>query len=333
MATSTHAVAVALLVDLVVGAFKLAAFVLTGSTAIMAEVLHSAADLTNQSLLAVGIAQSRRAPDRDYPYGFGRSRYIWALLSAAGVLFVGSGVSVVRGAQRIWAPEPLEHLDWGFIILLVSLAAESVSLAVGWSSVRRSALQAGQSVWQYLRRGADPMGVAVVLEDASAVLGVLIAMTGLGLAELTGNAAWDGAASVGIGLLLGGSAVFLINRNRRHLLGAAPSSESVAQMTAVLEESPLVARIQDVKVSQLGADAVRFKAEVTFDGRELARRLLAERDLDATWAALNGPQALERLLVEFGGEVTDAIGDEIDRLEGELSEVAPEARHVDLEPD
>lgn len=333
MTTSTRAVAVALFVDFVVGGFKVAAFVLTGSTAILAEILHSAADLTNQLLLAVGIAQSRRAPDSDYPYGFGRSRYVWALLSAAGVLFVGSGVSVVRGAQQIWAPEPLEHLRAGFVILLVSLVAESISLAVGLSAVRRTARQAGQSVWQYLPKGPDPMGVAVVLEDASAVLGVLIAMTGLGLAELTGNPAWDGAASVAIGLLLGASAIFLINRNRRHLLGVAPPSESVAQMTAVLEESPLVARIHDVKVSQLGADAVRFKAEVTFDGRELARRLLAERDLDATWATLNGTQSLKRLLVEFGGEVTDAIGDEIDRLEAELTEVAPEARHVDLEPD
>ncbi len=333
MTTSTRAVAVALFVDFVVGAFKLVAFMLTGSTAIMAEVLHSAADLTNQSLLAVGIARSRRAPDSDYPYGFGRSRYIWALLSAAGVLFVGSGVSVVRGAQQIWSPEPLEHLGFGFVILLASLVVESLSLAIGWSSVRRSARQARQSVWQYLPKGADPMGVAVVLEDASAVVGVFIAMTGLGLAELTGNPAWDGAASVAIGLLLGASAIFLINRNQRHLLGVAPPSESVAEMTAVLEESPLVARIQDVKVSQLGADAVRFKAEVTFDGRELARRLLSKRDLDATWAALNGPQALERLLVEFGAEVTDAIGDEIDRLEAELTEVAPEARHVDLEPD
>jgi len=177
------------------------------------------------------------------------------------------------------------------------------------------------------------MGVAVVLEDASAVLGVVIAMTGLGLAQRAGNAAWDGAASIAIGLLLGVSAVFLINRNRRLLLGPAPPSESVARMLAVLEDSPIVARIQDVKASQLGADAVRFKAEVTFDGHELARRLLAGRDLDATWSTLNGPQALERLLVEFGGEVTDAIGDEVDRLEEALTEAAPEARHVDLEPD
>ena len=333
MTTSTRAVAVALLVDFVIGAAKTVAFLLTGSTAIMAEVLHSAADLTNQSLLVVGIVRSRRRPDSEYPYGFGRSRYIWALLSAAGVLFVGSGVSVVRGAQQLWAPEPLEHLGWGFVILLGSLVAESISLMVGLSAVRRSARKADQSVWRYLRKGPDPMGVAVVLEDAPAVLGVLIALTGLGLAERTGNPAWDGAASIAIGLLLGVSAVFLINRNRRLLLGPAPPSESVARMLAVLEQSPVVARVQDVKVSQLGADAVRFKAEVTFDGRELARRLLAGRDLDGTWSTLNGPQALERLLVEFGGEVTEAIGDEVDRLEAELTEAAPEARHVDLEPD
>ena len=333
MTTSTRAVAVALFVDFVIAAAKTVAFLLTGSTAIMAEVLHSAADLTNQILLVVGIARSRRQPTSDHPYGFGRSRYIWALLSAAGVLFVGCGVSVVRGAQQVWAPEPLEHLGLGFVILLLSLVAESISLAVGLSAVRGSARQAGQSVRQYLARGPDPMGVAVVLEDGSAVLGILLAVTGLGLAELTGNPAWDGGASVAIGLLLGASAMFLINRNRRHLLGAAPPSESVARMMTVLEASPLVARIQDVKVSQLGADSVRFKAEVTFDGRELARRLLAGRDLDATWATLSGPQALERLLVEFGGEVTDAIGDEIDRLEEDLTEAAPEARHVDLEPD
>ncbi|MGB5413307.1 MAG: cation transporter, partial [Polyangiales bacterium] len=101
MTTSTRAVAVALFVDFVIGAAKVIAFLLTGSTAIMAEMLHSAADFTNQSLLVVGIVRSRRQPDSDYPYGFGRSRYIWALLSAAGVLFVGGGVSVVRGAQQV----------------------------------------------------------------------------------------------------------------------------------------------------------------------------------------------------------------------------------------
>jgi zinc transporter 9 len=333
MTTSTRAVAVALIVDLAIGAAKLIAFLLTGSTVIMAEALHSLADVTNQSLLVVGIARSRRGPDSQHPYGFGRSRYIWALLSAAGILFVGSGVSVVRGIEQLWSPEPLEHLRWGIGILLGSLVAEGVSFAIGLSSVRSSARSADQSVWQYLRSGPDPMGVAVVMEDASAVLGVVIAVGGLGLAQLTGNPAWDGAGSICVGLLLGVSAVFLINRNRRFLLDPAPSSESVTRMVAVLEDSPVVSRIQDVKVSQIGADAVRFKAEVTFDGGEIAWRLLENEDLEAMWARLDGPEDLRRLLIEFGGRVADAMGDEIDQLEERLVKEVPETRHVDLEPD
>jgi zinc transporter 9 len=331
--TSTRAVSVALIVDLLIGAAKALAFVLTGSTAIMAEALHSVGDITNQSFLLVGISRSRREPNSRYPYGFGRSQYIWALLSASGVLFIGSGVSVVRGVQQLWNPEPLEHLRWGLAILLVSVVAEAISLAYGWMSVRTSASRADQSVWQYLERGPDPMGVAVVLEDASAVLGIVLALAGLGLTELTGNPAWDGAASVCIGALLGASAIFLIDRNRRFLLGLAPSSESVERMVRVLEQNPLVAKVADVKVSQLGADSIRFKAEVEFDGEKLARRLVAERDLAQTFSRLSGPEALERLLVEFGGQVTDAIGDEIDRIEAELADTAPEAQHVDLEPD
>jgi zinc transporter 9 len=333
MTTSTRAVTIALLVDFLIGGAKVVAFLLTGSTAIMAEALHSAADITNQSLLVVGINRSKRAPDSQYPYGFGRSRYIWSLLSATGVLFVGSGVSVVRGAEQLWAPEALSHMHAGLIVLLVSLAAEGVSLMVGLSAVKASARSAGGSIWRYIQIGPDPMGVAVVLEDAAAVIGVLVALLGLGLTELTGNPAWDGAASILIGFLLGLSAIFLINRNRRFLLGPTPPSESVSRMVAVLKRSPVVARIKDVKVSQLGVDSVRFKAEVTFDGREIARRLLDRSSIDATWTTLESAEDLERLLIDFGGQLTDAIGDEIDRLEEELAAAAPEAQHVDIEPD
>jgi zinc transporter 9 len=333
MTTSNRAVAVALTVDVAIAIGKAVAAVLTGSIAIFSELVHSLADIVNQLLLVVGIIRSERSPDRRFPYGFGRSRYVWALLSAAGVLFVGSGVTMVRGVQQIWDPVPLEHLGWGFAILLMSFVAESVSLGVGIAAVRRAALESRQSVWGYLKTGPDPMGVAVVLEDVSAVVGVAVALAGIGLTELTGNPAWDGGASLLIGALLGVTAVFLIDRNRRFLLGPAPPPEAVARMVAVLEEDPIIEHIRDVKVSQLGAEELRFKAEIAFNGHELARQLLATHDLDATWSALDSPQALERLLVEFGDEVTKAIGDAVDRIEARLAEAVPEARHVDLEPD
>ncbi|HSN81561.1 MAG TPA: cation diffusion facilitator family transporter [Polyangiales bacterium] len=333
MTTSSRAVGIALSVDLVIAIAKGVAALLTGSIAILAEVVHSLADVVNQLLLVVGIIRSERSPDPKFPYGFGRSRYVWALLSASGVLFVGSGVTIVRGAQQLWAPQPLEHLNWGFLILFGSLAAESMSLGFGLAAVRRSARQTNQSVWKYLRGGPDPMGVAVVLEDTSAVIGIVIALAGIGLTRLTGNPAWDGAASLAIGLLLGATAVFLIDRNRRFLLGPSPPPESIARMIAVLEEEPIIDRIRDVKVSQLGAEEVRFKAEIAFNGRALAEQVLAGRDLAAAWAELEDPKDLERLLLQFGGEVADAVGDAVDRIEERLAEAVPEARHVDLEPD
>jgi zinc transporter 9 len=333
MTTSSRAVAVALTVDVAIASAKAVAAFLTGSTAILAEAVHSLADTVNQLMLVAGIVRSERLPDHRFPYGFGRSRYVWALLSAAGVLFVGSGVTIVRGAQQLWDREPLEHLGWGFAILLVSLLAESISLGFGLSAVRKAARRTEQSVWEYLQSGPDPMGVAVVLEDASAVIGAAVALAGIGLTRLTGNPAWDGAASIAIGALLGATAIFLIDRNRRFLLGPAPPSEAIARMVAVLEEDPIIERIRDVKVSQLGANEVRFKAEIAFNGRELARQLVASRRLDQTWSELDGPEDLQRLLIEFGAEVTDAVGDAVDRIEQRLAEVVPEARHVDLEPD
>ena len=116
--------------------------------------------MTNQTLLVVGIARSRRGPDSEHPYGFGRSRYIWALLSAAGVLFIGCGVSVVRGAEQLWSPEPLEHLSWGIVILLGSLVAEGVSLAVGLSYV-----DVAIALAMFERATAEEMGEELTMQE------------------------------------------------------------------------------------------------------------------------------------------------------------------------
>lgn len=330
---STPAVIAALTVDGLITLGKLGAFVMTGSVAILAEVVHSLADVINQVLLVVGIVRSRRAPDAEHPYGFGRSRYVWALLSAAGVLFVGSGMALLQGIQQVLAPTELHDLSWGFVALGASAVAEGVSLCFGLVAVHRAARQDEVSFLHYLRHGDDPVAVAVVLEDGVAVLGVGLALASLGLAATTGDPAWDGAGSIAIGLLLGGSAGFLIDRNRHLLLDVAPPPAEVARMVAVLEQSPVIEEISDVKATRLGPDSLRFKAEITFDGGALARRLLEGEDLEETWQALGSSDDLEALLIAFGDRVVRAIGDEVDRVEQELGSAVPEAHHVDLEPD
>lgn len=331
--TSRGAVVAALIVDVLVAVGKIAAFLVTGSVSLLAEALHSIVDVVNQGLLAVGIARSRRPADPEHPYGFGRSRYVWAMLSAAGVLFLGSGMALVQGAQQLLDPSPLEDLTWGFVMLGISGVAEGVSLTAGLLAVQRAARAQGVSWLRYVRRGDDPTAVAVIVEDGVAVLGVALAATAIALAQATGNPRWDGAGSVTIGLLLAAGAVFLIDRNRHLLLDPSPSPAELARVVAVLEESPAVERISDVKATRLGAGRVRFKAEVTFDGRALAARLLADQDVAALFDSLERPGDLEALLVDFGDRVVGAVGDEVDRIEAALARSAPEVRHVDLEPE
>jgi zinc transporter 9 len=242
-------------------------------------------------------------------------------------------MSVTRGVQQIWTPEPLEHLSWAFWILGGSAFIESISLGLGLRAVRIAAREHGVSLVRYLREGPDTMGVAVVLEDGSAVIGVFIALAALAATTLTGDLYWDGVGSVGVGLLLGISAVFLINRNRRLLLEPSLPPERVREMVQVLEQDPVIRRIRDVKASRLGPSAVRFKAEIEFDGRALAQRLLQQYDLAQTVSGLQSEEDLRRFLLEFGDAFTEALGDEVDRVEEQLSKAAPEAQHVDLEPD
>lgn len=323
----------ALGVDLLIAVGKLVAFLATGSVVMLAELLHSVVDVVNQGLLTVGIARSRRPADADHPYGFGRSRYVWAMLSASGVLFLGSGMALIQGAQQVLSPSSLHDLRWAFGVLLASGLAEAVSLGVGARAVGRAARDEGTSFAGYLRRGDDPTAVAVVLEDGVAVIGVLVALAALGLASLTGDARWDGVGSIVVGLLLAASALFLIDRNRALLLDPAAPSADVARVVAMLEKRPTITRILDVKSSLLGAGRQRFKAEIRFDGRAVAAKVLAQGEILERFAALEGPGDLEALLLDFGEQMVQAVGDEVDEVETELARVLPQVRHVDLEPD
>ncbi len=327
------AVAAALTSNLLIGAGKLVAFLVTGSTALLSEVLHSAADANNQVLLAVGLRQSRRAADPNHPYGYSRSRWVWALISAAGVLFVGCGVSLVEGIRQVLAPEPLEALGVAWAVLGASFLLESVSLLLGLRAVLRGARSEGISAWRYLHHGADSMGVAVLLEDSAALVGLSLAAGAIGLTVLTGDPRWDGVGSIAIGVLLGGNAVFLINRNRVLLIERSVPLARRQHMIGVLTAEPTVRAVKDVKSTVMGPGHLKFKAEVDFDGRALARRHLEGLDLDALVEELGSREALEAFLLDYGEALVDGLGDEVDRLEAVLREAVPEMRHVDLEAD
>ncbi|MGM0576200.1 MAG: cation diffusion facilitator family transporter [Myxococcota bacterium] len=330
---SARVVLAALLGNVTILLAKLAAFVVTGSASMLSEAMHSLADTANQGTLAVGIRQSRRGADPEHPYGYGRARFVWALVSAVGVLFVGCGVSIYSGIEKVLEPEPLDHLGWAFIVLGVAFVGEGITFTLALRSVRHDARRQEMSVWRYLREGSDPMGVAVFFEDGAALIGVLLAAGALLLTRFLGDPVWDGIGSIAIGVLLGFSAIFLMNKNRDLLVGRAIPPNRRARILRILRRDPVVEGVYDVKSVLLGSDLGRFKAEVEFDGTQVARKFLADVDLDELLERLRTREDLERFLIQYADHIVEALGDEVDRLEEEIRKAAPEVRHIDIETD
>lgn len=330
---STKAVVTAIVGNSVVMCAKFLAFSLTGSGSMLSEGIHSAADVSNQCLLLLGIKRSQGKATAELPYGYGRAQFFWALVSAVGIFFLGCGVTLYHGINGLLHPHEVEDPTLALGVLAFALVVEGATLVVAAQAVSQSAKEAGMSFLEYIKRGSDPMGVAVLLEDGAAVLGVIIAAIALGLTALTGNPVFDALGSIAIGLLLGAVALFLVQRNRIALLGQAASEERTTRILRVLAQDPMVESVRDVKATVVGSNAIRFKAEVEFDGAMLARKWLRTQDPAVLLAELDSPGELQSFLVRYTDHIIDQLGDEVDRIESEIKKAVPEVRHVDIETD
>ena len=331
---SAKAVYAAIGANSVITVTKLTAFAFTGSGAMLSEGIHSFADVLNQTLLALGIKKAKKEPDADHPYGYGRDAFVWALISAVGIFFLGCGFTLYHGVHSLLHPEAPQKIHIAIGVLIFSFLLEAWTLWVAYKAVKASAEEMGISFRQYMKEGPDPMAVAVLLEDAAAVIGVVLAGASIGMFVLTGNPIWDAVGSIIIALLLGAVAIFLVVKNRKALLGQSVSSGQSEEILAVLKADPAVEAIHDVKATLMGADSFRFKAEIDFNGRELASAWLADQDETALFEkATADPVAFRAFVIEFGEHMTDALGDEIDRIESKIQDAIPAAKHVDLEAD
>lgn len=328
---SKTAVYSAIVANTLVMSAKFVAFFLSGSGAMLSEAIHSFADLGNQCLLAVGIKRSERPADVDHPYGYTREQFVWALIAGVGIFFLGCGVTVYHGVELLLHPHQLESAGVAIAVLLVSLVLESISGAIAIMSIRKTAGKAG--FWHHVLHGSDPMGVAVLLEDGAALLGILTALFGLGLATITGSVVWDAVATIVVGLLLGFVAVFIIYKNRDMLVGRSLPLEQRQAILGVLASEQVVELVQDTKSIVLGPGRARFKAEVDFNGRVLADAILARRDVAAMYAGLTSPASLQAFLETWSEEVVQELARQVDRIEQRIQEAVPDAAHVDLEVD
>jgi cation diffusion facilitator family transporter len=263
MATeSTGEILKSLAVNVVIAVSKGVAAFLTGSGAMLAETLHSFADCGNQLLLLKGVRATRRPPDRAHPFGYGRAMYFYSFIVAL-LLFFGGGVfSIYEGVHKFEHPESVDDIAVALIILLVSLVLE------GWSTlgnIRVMNQRRGKTGFvRYLRDTKDSDLIVVFGENSAAVLGLLFAMTALGLAYETGDGRWDAAGSIAIGLVLVCVATFLAREVKSLLVGEAADPALSHALEELAEIDPNVERVLNVLTLQQGPGEIVVAAKLKF---------------------------------------------------------------------
>ncbi len=328
---SAKAVYTAIIGNSVVMVAKFVAFFFSGSSAMLSEGIHSFADVSNQCLLALGIRRSAKLADKRHPYGYVKETYIWALISAVGIFFLGCGVTVYHGVTTLLNPHPISDFSIAFIILAFAFVVEGFTLIVAVKAVRAEAKYSKLSFLNYINQGTDPTGVAVILEDSVAVFGVLVAATGLGLTYQTGDPKWDSMATIFIGLLLGLVAIFITYRTKGLLVGQSIPLVSRRKILKILKEDPVVDKVYDIKTAIMGTKDLRFKAEIEFDGGVISERFLKKMNLTKAFDDLDTYENKKKFLIHFGDHLIEALGDEINRIEEQLKKEIPELKYIDIE--
>ncbi|MFE2109405.1 cation diffusion facilitator family transporter [Kitasatospora sp. NPDC059463] len=293
----TKALVAALTANLGIAASKFVAFAFSGSSSMLAEGVHSLADSGNQVLLLVGGKRAQRAATPEHPFGYGRERYIYAFLVSIVLFSVGGMFAVYEGYEKIVHPHELDNWYWPVGVLVFAIALEGWSFLTAFREARKDK---GTHGWPaYIRRAKAPELPVVLLEDTGALIGLVLALFGVGLTVITGDGIWDGIGTLCIGLLLIAIAFVLAVETRSLLLGESAHPETVGRIRDALVDHDSVERVIHMRTLHLGPEELLVAAKIAVPA-------------DSTAA-----------------EVAEAI----DAAESRVRRAVPIARAIYLEPD
>jgi len=271
----TRAIFAALGANLGIATTKFIAAAISGSASMLAEGVHSLADSINQILLLVGGRRSRRAADAEHPFGYGRSRYVYAFIVSIILFSVGGVFSIYEGIEKIAEPHPLETWWLPVVVLLISIVLEAFSLR---TAIKEAAPHKGDESWiRFIRHAKAPELPVLLLEDTAALVGLVLALFGVSLSVLTGDGIWDGIGTVLIGLLLVAVAVVLGIETSSLLVGEGASAGDADAIHRAILDGPEVDSIIHAKTLYLGPDELMLAAKVemapTVDLAEISSRI------------------------------------------------------------
>ena len=276
------AVIAALFANLGIAVAKFIAFLFTGSSSMLSEAIHSLADSGNQVLLLVGNKRAKKGADEHHNFGYGRRRYVYGFIVAIVLFLVGGLFSLYEGFHKWQHPEPLS--DWwiAVIVLLVAIALESFSFRTAIREANRS--RGSRSLGKFVRDARQPELPVILLEDAGALVGLIFALLGVGLAVVTGDGRFDAMGAMAVGTLLVIIAIFLAMEMTAMLVGESALPEQVTAIREALEGSPGVLRVIHLRTLHVGPDELLVAAKIAVAHGETGAEIA--QDIDDAEAAI-----------------------------------------------
>jgi cation diffusion facilitator family transporter len=258
-----RAIIAAFIANAGIAVLKFVGWGVTGAASLLAEAVHSVADTSNQGLLIWGNNASRRAPTPEHSFGYGRERYFWAFVVSLVIFSLGGLFALSQGIEKLIHPHTLTQPAWALGILATGILFEGLSLRTAVNAARQKKTES--SWWKYIRNTKNPELPVILLEDVGALLGLVLALVGVGLSAWTGNPRFDAVGSVGIGVLLMVIAGLLASEMKSLLIGesAHPKNEELIRSATVAHES--VRRLIHLRTQHIAPDQILVGAKIEFD--------------------------------------------------------------------
>ncbi|UCF31079.1 MAG: cation transporter [bacterium] len=260
--SSRKAIYAALIGNSLIAVTKFMAAAMTGSSAMLSEGIHSLVDTGNQVLLLHGLKKARKPPDERFPFGHGKEVYFWSFVVAILIFAVGSGVSLYEGVHHLTHPTPMENPGVNYIVLGLAVVFEGIAWLFAIREFNRA--RGGHGFLEAVKRGKNPSLFVVLFEDSAALLGLLVAFAGVFLYQMTGNPVFDGAASIVIGAILGGTAIWLAYETKGLLIGEGAHPEVVDSIRRLAGSFPEVEKVNEVLTLHMGPEFILVNISVDF---------------------------------------------------------------------
>jgi cation diffusion facilitator family transporter len=268
---STKVIIAALIGNTAISITKFFAAFTTGSSAMLSEGIHSLVDTGNQILLLYGMKQAKKPADDEFPFGHGKEIYFWSFIVAILIFAVGSGVSIYEGIRHVMHPAQIENPMVNYIVLSLALVFEGGAWFFAFKEFGK--VKGKRGYIEAVQRGKDPSMFVVLFEDSAAMLGLLIALLGIWLTQVTGIAVFDGIASIFIGLILGGTAIWLAIETKGLLIGEGANREVINSIRKIANSFEEVEKVNELLSMHMGPEFILVNISIRFKPGKLTREL------------------------------------------------------------